>query len=175
MADQAHEETQGVGRVAWRNVIAGAVLTAMLGVYLFLRKLPKKSKPDPATPVVMADTEVQQDDPVTAFEPTDWELRPVAVIYIGLLALLAISCVVLIVAYPDALPDVSRTLHINPPGPRLQTNPEADLERFRAEEAQRLNSYYWIDKQKGIVHIPIEQAMKKLAQTGIDGFPKAQQ
>jgi hypothetical protein len=56
----------------------------------------------------------------------------------------------------------------------LQTDAEGDLARFRTEENQRLNSYYWIDKQKGTVHVPTEQAMRKLVQTGIPGFPKAQ-
>lgn len=116
----------------------------------------------------------EPDDSITAFEPTDWRLAPVAVIYIATLALLVISCLVLIAAYPSALPDVSRTLRINPPGPRLQTDAEADLRRFRANEEKRLNGYYWIDKQKGIAHIPIGQAMRKLAGSGIPGFAKAQ-
>jgi hypothetical protein len=66
-------------------------------------------------------------------------------------------------------------LRISPPGPRLETNPEAELQRFRAEEEKRLNTYGWIDKQKGIVHIPIEEAMKNLARTGAPGFPERQQ
>lgn len=123
-----------------------------------------------------ADTHLHQTEPPKiAFEPTDWDLAPVAAVYIATLVLLVISCLVLIVAYPSALPDVSRALHINPPGPRLQVNSEADLQRFRTEEEQQLNGYYWIDKQKGIVHIPIDTAMQNLARTGIDGFPKAQQ
>jgi hypothetical protein len=111
-------------------------------------------------------------DPGVAYEPTDWPLGPIGLIFLGTLALLVISCVVLIAAYRSALPDVDREVRIAPPGPRLQTNPEADLARFRAEEARRLNTYYWIDKQKGIVHIPIEQAMQNLASAGIPGFPK---
>jgi hypothetical protein len=82
---------------------------------------------------------------------------------------------VLIAAYPTSLPDVDRNLSIAPPGPRLETDAQAQLQRFRAEEEKRLNGYYWVDKQKGIVHIPIEQAMKKLAATGVPGFPKGQQ
>ena len=110
--------------------------------------------------------------PMTAYEPSDWDLGPVALVYAAIVGLLVISCFVLIAAYPRALPDANRDLHITPPGPRLQTNPASDLGRFRAEEGRRLNTYYWVDQQKGIVHIPIEQAMKKLANTGIPGFPK---
>jgi len=46
---------------------------------------------------------------------------------------------------------------------------------FRADEEKLLNTYYWIDKQKGIVHIPIAEAMKKLASKGAPGFPERQQ
>jgi hypothetical protein len=99
----------------------------------------------------------------------------VALVYAGILMLLAISCWALIAAYPSALRDVDRTLRIVPPGPRLQTDPQDDMKRFRAEEEKWLNTYHWIDKQKGIVHIPIEEAMKKLAMTGATGFPERQQ
>jgi hypothetical protein len=116
----------------------------------------------------------QQENPTTAFEPSDWSLRPVALIYLGIPVLLVISCFVLIAAYPNALPDVGRSLRIAPPGPPLQTDAEGDLQKFRADEERRLNTYYWIDEQKGIVHIPIEQAMKKLATAGAPGFPKGQ-
>jgi hypothetical protein len=110
----------------------------------------------------------------TDFERTDWPLAPVGLVFLGSLALLVISCLVLIAAYPTSLPDVSRDLRISPPGPRLQTDPQRDLARFHADEARRLNTYYWIDRQKGIVHIPIEQAMHKLATTGVQGFPRGQ-
>lgn len=117
----------------------------------------------------------QQENPITAFEPSDWSLRPVALIYLAIPVLLVISSLVLIAAYPNALPDVDRTMRIRPPGPRLQTDAEGDLQKFRAEEERRLNSYYWVDKQKGTVHMPIDKAMKKLATTGAPGFPKVQQ
>ncbi len=126
---------------------------------------------EPATP----EADARETRPNIAYEPTDWPVAPVALIYVGVLVLLVISPLVLILGYPGALPDVGRSLRINPPGPRLQTDADSDLQRFRAEEEKRLNSYYWIDKQKGTVHIPIEQAMKKLVADGIPGFPKEQQ
>jgi hypothetical protein len=117
----------------------------------------------------------ESQNPGVAFEPSDWALRPVALVYVGTVVLLVISSLVLIVAYPNSLRDVGRAVRIAPPGPRLQTDAEGDLRRFRAEEDKRLNTYYWINKSEGVVHIPIEQAMRKLATTGIPGFPKGQQ
>ena len=107
-----------------------------------------------------------------AYEPGDWPLKPVVAVFLGAVVLLVISAFVLIVAYPTTPADVRRELHINPPGPRLQTDEQGDLARYRADEQKHLETYYWIDKPKGLVHVPIEQAMKQLMQTGIPDFPK---
>jgi hypothetical protein len=48
------------------------------------------------------------------------------------------------------------------PEPRLQTLPVIDLKAYRAAEQQKLEGYNWLDKEKGIVSIPIEEAKKKL-------------
>jgi hypothetical protein len=114
-----------------------------------------------------------RENPGIAHQPADEPLKPLIPIALGLLALLVISAFVLILAYPHTTSDVTRKLSINPPGPRLQTDEQGDLQRFRADEERRLDTYYWIDKQKGIVHVPIEQAMKQLVATGIPDFPKA--
>jgi hypothetical protein len=158
-------------RRVWRVLFwLTAAVAAMFAAWRFLMP----ANPEEATVAASADGN-RQVNPTTAFEPSDWDLRPIAAIYVGLLVLLVISAFVLIAAYPDALSDVDRTPRVVPPAPRLQTDGAADLRRFRADEDRRLNTYSWIDKQKGIVRIPIEQAMKTLAQTGAPGFPKAQQ
>jgi hypothetical protein len=48
------------------------------------------------------------------------------------------------------------------PEPRLQEKPIGDLEKYRAAERQKLEYYNWLDKEKGIVSIPIEEAKKRL-------------
>jgi hypothetical protein len=37
------------------------------------------------------------------------------------------------------------------------------LATWRAERAARLNGYGWMDRSKGIVHVPIERAMEQVA------------
>jgi hypothetical protein len=143
---------------------------AGLTAWMVWRSLRRSSRAELA--VAAAARRRVEERPMTAYEPTDWNLGPVALVYAGTLALLVISCIVLIAAYPRSLPDVDRTLRIAPPGPRLQTDPAADLRKLQIEEGKRLNTYYWIDKRNGVVHIPIEAAMKKLADSGIPGFPK---
>ncbi len=54
-----------------------------------------------------------------------------------------------------------------PPAPRIQASPAADLQDLRAHEDSELQSYGWIDKQKGVVRIPIERAMELVARQGI--------
>jgi hypothetical protein len=65
--------------------------------------------------------------------------------------------------FPSALPAY--------PVPRLQTDPHADLLRLRAGQMAQLNGTGWIDKGKGIVHIPIDAAMQRIAQQGIPDWP----
>ena len=64
-----------------------------------------------------------------------------------------------------------------PPDPRLQGapgsagSPAEDIRRFREQEDQMLNSYGWIDQQRGIIRIPIEQAKKLIEQRGLPVTP----
>lgn len=113
-----------------------------------------------------------EDNPKTAFEKSDWPLGTIGLVLLGTLIFLVIAPFVLIGAFPRAVSNVSRALTVELPQPRLQTDPSEDLARFLVDEDRRLNTYYWIDKKTGIVHIPIEQAMRKLAEEGIDGFPR---
>lgn len=115
-----------------------------------------------------------EDNSDSAYEQSDWPLGIIGLIFVGILILLVISPLVIIASFPTTLSDVSRALTFEPPQPRLQTDPSEDLVRFRGEEENRLNRYYWIDKERGVVHIPIQQAMKELAEEGIDGFPRGQ-
>jgi hypothetical protein len=54
-----------------------------------------------------------------------------------------------------------------PPEPRLQTNPRQDLDDMRAEEDRTLTTYGWVDRDAGIVRIPIEEAMKLVVSRGL--------
>lgn len=48
------------------------------------------------------------------------------------------------------------------PTPSLQRAPALDLAAFRAQKHALLGQYAWIDRDKGIVRIPIERAMALL-------------
>jgi hypothetical protein len=59
-----------------------------------------------------------------------------------------------------------------PPEPRLQVNAPEDLRKMRAQEDSTLESYGWINKQDGIVRIPIDRAMDLLGQRGLPPLPQ---
>ncbi len=58
-----------------------------------------------------------------------------------------------------------------PPAPRLQTNPRQDLRDLRAQEDAILDSYGWVDKNAGIVRIPIDEAMRLTLERGLPSRP----
>src|SRR5580658_3123178 len=58
-----------------------------------------------------------------------------------------------------------------PPEPRLQAEPKVELKDLRADEDAILTSYGWIDPDKGIVRIPIDQAIDIVAQKGLPSKP----
>ena len=51
-----------------------------------------------------------------------------------------------------------------PPLPRLQTQPFKDVYQLKQEQLEKLSSYGWVDQGTGVVHIPIEDAMRILAE-----------
>ena len=50
-----------------------------------------------------------------------------------------------------------------PPGPRLQVDPEAELQALRAAEEEVLTTYQWVDEAGGIAQIPVDRAIEILA------------
>ncbi|MCU1383087.1 MAG: hypothetical protein JWL71_1784 [Acidobacteria bacterium] len=65
--------------------------------------------------------------------------------------------------YPLAVGQQDRV----PPEPRLQTNPREDLADLRAREDGQLTSYGWVDKNAGVVRIPIDTAMRLTLERGL--------
>jgi hypothetical protein len=54
-----------------------------------------------------------------------------------------------------------------PPAPHLQTSPYLDLRAFREQEDEVLGTYGWVDKERGVVRIPIDEAMRLLVSRGV--------
>lgn len=64
---------------------------------------------------------------------------------------------------PSRFADIERV----PPPPRLQQTPAADMAAYLRRENERLQSYGWADTARTAAHIPIEQAMRRVAERGL--------
>ncbi len=56
------------------------------------------------------------------------------------------------------------------PIPEIQPNPSQDYRGFRRRQNQALAGYAWVDRSKGLVHIPIDRAMALIAAEGDAGW-----
>jgi len=68
---------------------------------------------------------------------------------------------------PSASPLSGSYGRLEPPAPHLQTRPVLDLQALRGEESAALRSYAWVDRDGGVVRIPIERAMALVAERGL--------
>src|ERR1700739_651532 len=109
MADPTNSHIRRPPRTLRRFLAFGGLLGILVWRFL-LRPRPGAA----VQPATAATGGSQSENPDVAFEASDWPLRPVALVYGGILALLAISCFALMAAYPGSLTDVDRTLRTAP-------------------------------------------------------------
>jgi len=127
----------------------------------------------------MAESDLHRDqrtDLQAGYELSD--LRPgyIAFFGIGLSVVLVIAVVIasLIVHYKTVqharqdtpIPRLAREREATP-GTPLQVDAANELRRVRAAEQAVLKSYGWVDKDAGIVRIPVDRAMEILAKKGL--------
>lgn len=68
---------------------------------------------------------------------------------------------------PPASPFESADVRVLPPAPRLQVTPVLDLKNYRDSQQEQLEGYGWIDREGGVVRIPIERAMDLVLERGL--------
>ncbi len=59
------------------------------------------------------------------------------------------------------------------PQPRLEDDERTEINDFRYQQDETLSSYGWVDQNAGVARIPIDQAMKLIAQRGLPTLPQA--
>lgn len=126
-----------------------------------------------------ADDQYLETPPGSTYEHTDAHVGPMVKFAIWLVVSAIIVEVGLAAMYwlliraADERVDTQRyPLAVNTPprlpdAPRLQQFPRTELYDFRLKENQQLNSYGWVDKNAGTVHIPIDDAMRLMLERGI--------
>ncbi len=108
-----------------------------------------------------------------AVEPTDVSPRLIAILAAGLAGFMLVAVIAIRIGAPDALRGAGPEPHPTA-APRLQSDPKGDYAAYRDQQTQLLRSYGWIDRARGIVRLPIEQAMHDVATSGIKDWPEAQ-
>jgi hypothetical protein len=117
------------------------------------------------------------ENPEVRFEVEDIRATPVLKFLVGL----AVTCVVvalLLVAFYRGMRSYVAGLQPPPPhmkfeadrkaaGPLLEENPVSDFAAFRAQEDRALSTYGWVDKGRGVARIPVQEAMRLLAERGL--------
>ena len=105
------------------------------------------------------------------------DIRPLAVSLTGLILFLGVAAVVLFMWF--FFEHMRRSdVHVEPRGglapvydritePLLQTSPPSDLAGMLRRENEILTHYKWVDRQRGIVSIPIDRALDIIAQRGL--------
>jgi hypothetical protein len=108
------------------------------------------------------------------YETRDADLRPLVIFLVGLtvlsLASLAVSAW-LHDAFADeaetAAPHPMEAFRRPPSGPMLQSTSGVEALEARLAEAQRLETYGWIDRPNGLVHVPIQEAIESVLTLGL--------
>jgi hypothetical protein len=126
----------------------------------------------------MSDTESPAN---SGYETTDVNPRTLLA-WVGLLAAVLVLSVVAALVLFDVFaeqaarrdPKVSPLTPAEsqtPPEPRLVVNEHEGLVVVRKEERELLDTYGWIDKDRGIVRVPIARAMELVAKEGLQSRP----
>lgn len=111
--------------------------------------------------------------PPSRYENTDASSYAALIAFPTILGILLLSVLLVWWIYPGTIVDRRLPAPVPQyPSPRLQSNPAADMQKFRAAELARLNSAGWDDQAKAIGHIPIDDAMRRVAASGIPDWPK---
>lgn len=109
-------------------------------------------------------------------EERDVPLRPLIISGVCLVVLAGLSLLAMWLLFDyfaarrarlEAVPSPMFEARQLPPEPRLQVSPQQDMRQMRATEMAALHSYGWVDRQAGIVRIPIERAIELLAERGL--------
>jgi hypothetical protein len=100
-------------------------------------------------------------------QPPDVAAGIVVIAVAGFLCFVALSMTGLFFYLRSSLPDAFRkVIEHHFPEPALQKNPQDDLRRFERDQRAMLSGYGWVDQSKGLVRIPIEEAMRIIAARG---------
>jgi hypothetical protein len=111
--------------------------------------------------------------PPSRYENADASSRAALTTFPAILGVLLLSVLLVWWIYPGTIVDRRLPSPIpRYPSPRLQSDPAVEMQKFLEAEPTRLNNAGWDDQAKAIGHIPIDDAMRRVAASGIPDWPK---
>lgn len=122
----------------------------------------------------------------TAYETRDVKIRPLVMFTAGITVLILFSFLVVLWVFrlfssqhatrdaQSVTSSIARPAGAAPadeqlqwPEPRVQSRPADDLNALRVEEDVSLTTYGWIDRDSGVVRVPIDVAMQLVLKEGL--------
>ncbi|EJW12529.1 hypothetical protein A33M_1945 [Rhodovulum sp. PH10] len=101
--------------------------------------------------------------------------RPVLVTLFGFFAFVAVCLIGGYVYLFQVMGGYVASPAVHPAPPRLQISPTEDLDRFLAAQRATLDGYAWVDRDRGIARIPIDEAMRAITARGADAYRALEQ
>jgi hypothetical protein len=124
----------------------------------------------------MVDQDLATPSAGSSHEVSDINPKRVAIVGLGLATVIALALLVTYGLFHYFYSGETRTRPLPSPlsysreptpEPRLSVEPGEELKTLRSEEDAMLKSYGWIDRDKGVVRIPIDRAIEILAERGL--------
>ncbi len=136
-----------------------------------------------------ADDEYLETPPGSTYEHTDATTGPIVkfllwlavsavVIHFGIAGIYALLIDQAMETGEQRYPLAATSGERLPPAPRLQQKPRNEFYDFRRDEQGLLESYGWMNRNDGVAHIPIDDAMRLVVERGalsssaVDGTPR---
>ena len=108
--------------------------------------------------------------PQFAPEPPAIAARVVVFVAIGFLVFVGISLVLLGFYYGHKINGAAFVAPEAFASPQLQIDDVAELAKLQDKQRYELSNYGWVNRDAGIIRIPIEEAMKKIVARGTDAY-----
>ena len=108
--------------------------------------------------------------PHFAPEPPAIAAGVVVFVAIGFLVFVGISLVLLGFYYGRKINGAAFVAPEAFASPQLQINDVAELAKLQDKQRHELSNYGWVNRDAGIIRIPIEEAMKEIVARGTDAY-----
>lgn len=105
-----------------------------------------------------------------ARETPDVQTRWIVATMSGVLAFVAVTLCGLYFFYSLSTPGASFIPPKAFPAPQLVTDADGRRDPLIARQQMRLRSYSWIDRERGVVQIPIDKAMSLIQARGAEAY-----